>query len=90
MGMLSGMEFGQAWIEAIARMGYDTRPRALALTNRAVKGPVYARYRQLWDEERRRSTITARAFLSGRWFHIRQEVAQPRDGEQQQQRRQAA
>jgi hypothetical protein len=88
--MFSGVEFGKAWIEAIARMGYDTRPRALALTNRAVKGPVYARYRRQWDEERRRSAITARTFLSGRWFQLRQEVALPRDGQPQHQHQQAA
>lgn len=79
MGMFKGLEFGQAWVEAIARMGYDTRPKALALTNRAVKGPIYVRYRRMWDEERRLSAITARTFLSGRWFQLRLEVAEPRD-----------
>jgi hypothetical protein len=81
--MFTTFEFGQAWIEAIARMGYDTRPTALALTNRAVKGPVYRQYRRMWDEERRRSSSTARTFLSGRWFQLRREVAEPRDAELQ-------
>ena len=81
--MFTTIEFGQAWIEAIARMGYDTRPTALALTNRAVNGPVYRQYRRTWDEERRRSAITARTFLSGRWFQLRREVAEPRDAELQ-------
>jgi hypothetical protein len=81
--MFTSFEFGQAWIEAIARMGYDTRPTALALTNRAVKGPVYRRYRRMWDEERRRSATTARTFLSGRWFQLKREVAESRDAELQ-------
>ncbi|HEY2704656.1 MAG TPA: hypothetical protein VGL20_13285 [Candidatus Dormibacteraeota bacterium] len=84
MGMFATFEFGQAWIEAIARMGYDTRPKSLALTNRAVKGPVYRHYRRLWDEERKRSAIAARTFLSGRWFQIKREVAEPRDVEERQ------
>ncbi len=83
MGMFTTFEFGQAWIEAIARMGYDTRPKALALTNRAVKGPVYRQYRRMWDEERRRSAIPARRFISARWFQLRVEVAEPRDVELQ-------
>jgi hypothetical protein len=81
--MFTTFEFGQAWIEAIARMGHDTRPTALALTNRAVKGPVYKQYRRMWDEERRRSATTARTFLSGRWFQLKHEVAEPRDAELQ-------
>lgn len=82
--MFSTFEFGQAWIEAIARMGHDTRPRALALTNRAVKGPVYREYRRMWREERRSSAVTARSFLAGRWFQLQREVAQPRDEDRSQ------
>ena len=63
--------------------GYDCLAVALALTNRAVKGPVYRQYRRTWDEERRRSAITARTFLSGRWFQLKREVAEPRDAELQ-------
>jgi hypothetical protein len=44
---------------------------------------VYKQYRSMWDEERRRSAITARTFLSGRWFQLRSEVAEPRDAELQ-------
>ena len=78
MGLLTTVEFGQAWVEAIGRMGYDTSPRACALTNRAVRGPVYRAYRRGWDEERRRSGISARSFLSDRWWQLKEAVAAPR------------
>jgi hypothetical protein len=78
MGLLTTVEFGQAWVEAIGRMGYDTNPRACALTNRAVRGPVYRAYRRRWDEQRRRSGITARSFLSDHWWQLKDAVASPR------------
>jgi hypothetical protein len=78
MGIATTFEFGQAWVEAVARMGYDMTPRVAALTSRAVRGPLYVEYRHHWDEQRHQTGVSARRFLSNHWFELRAVLAQPR------------
>jgi hypothetical protein len=60
------LEFGEAWLAAWATLG-STDPDTLLRKGAGVKGPVYARYRDVWLTQ---PQTTAADYLRGSWLEI--------------------